>query len=132
MSDRVRTTISVDVEVLDVFKRLADMGGVSVGRFVGDWLADTADGAQHVAAELERAREASRGAIRDIHAKLGVRDVLDMIGDKDQPSAATGRMLDAQQPAAGSAQWLGRSAAPSSNTGLKSPRAKKKAVEGNT
>lgn len=124
MSERVRTTISVDSEVLQVFKGLADMGNVSVGRFIGDWLADTADGAQHVAVELELAREASRGAIRDIHAKLGVGDVARMVGQAlpasepaPRPPAAAARTDTA--PARGSG-------APSSNTGLKSPGSGKK------
>lgn len=125
MSERVRTTISVDSEVLQVFKGLADMGNISVGRFIGDWLADTADGAQHVAVELERAREASRGAIRDIHAKLGVGDVARMVSQASPAAEPAPR-----PPAAGArtdaAPAQGSGVAPSSNTGLKSPGPGKK------
>ena len=123
MSERVRTTISVDVDVLATFKKLADMGEVSVGRFIGDWLADTADGAEHVALELVRAKEASKGVLRDIHMRLGVSDVRSMVAA--QEAAPTSKLRAAEVRPHGSGQD-----APSSNTGLKSGRQGKKVVGG--
>lgn len=115
MSERVRTTISVDPDVLATFKRLADLGQVSVGRFIGDWLSDTADGAEHVALELSRAKEASRGVLRDLHVRLGVSEVRSMVAAAAQDVQGAQRPV---RPAQGSGQD-----APSSNTGLKSSSA---------
>jgi hypothetical protein len=58
MGERVRTTISVAPEVLEVFKQMAAAGGVSTSRAMGDWLADTVDGAQFVSAKVQEARKA--------------------------------------------------------------------------
>lgn len=131
MVERVRTTISVDDDVLAIFKSIADTSGVSVGRFIGDWLADTSDGAQHVAAELARAREASRGAIRNIHAKLGVGDVIAMVANAE-PSLQADQVQGAQRRVPGQPAGMVLPVAPSSNTGLKSPRSGKKVTGGNS
>ena len=45
MSARTRTTISLPVETLEVFKCMSEITGVSVSRCIGDWLADTQDAA---------------------------------------------------------------------------------------
>lgn len=126
MSTRVRTTISVDAEVLATFKKLADLGEVSVGRFIGDWLADTADGAEHVALELVKVKEASKGVFRNIHLKLGVADVRSLVGGPD----AAPRTTERSEAVAVRQEGQGEDA-PSSNTGLKSTHQVKKVTGGN-
>lgn len=126
MSERVRTTISVDADVLATFKKLADLGEISVSRFIGDWLADTADGAQHVAIELLRAKEASKGLLRGIHMQLGVGDVRAMVS---APEDAT-RSTEPREGGAARPEGSGHGA-PSSNTGLKVGRQAKKVAGGN-
>lgn len=66
--ERIRTTISVDPEVYEIFKRMAEAGGMSVSRCMGEWLADTADGAQMVAIKMQEAREAPMKVMREFQA----------------------------------------------------------------
>ena len=69
-SSRVRTTISVDPEVLMIFTQMADAGGMSVGRCIGEWLADTADGAQMIAQKMIDARRAPMVVMRELQAEM--------------------------------------------------------------
>lgn len=112
MTDRIRTTISVPQDVYEVFKQMADASGTSVSRCMGDWLADTAEGAQHVSMQLQRAREVSKIGIKELHAALK--------GDFMQVAMAEGVVpqqtdSDRRPPRAAAVP-----PAPSSNTGLKS------------
>jgi hypothetical protein len=66
--NRVRTTITIDPEVLEIFKRMAASARISVGRAIGDWCADTADGAQFVAAKMEQARKEPQLVMREMQA----------------------------------------------------------------
>ena len=59
-TETIRVTVPVSKEVQEVFKRIADASGSSVGRSMGDWLADTLDAAQTMADLIERA-ESSLG-----------------------------------------------------------------------
>lgn len=43
MSDRIRLTISVEPEVHAIFSKMAEASGMSLGKCMGDWLADTAE-----------------------------------------------------------------------------------------
>lgn len=104
MSDRIRTTISVDPEVYGVFKRMADAAGMSVSRTMGDWLADTAEGAQFVALKMAEARSAPMTVMRELHAM----------------SSGTGDMIQAEMERMRKASLA--SSAPSSNTGRNSPK----------
>jgi hypothetical protein len=112
MADRIRTTISVAPEVHAIFVRMAEAAGISVSRCMGDWLADTAEGAQFVAHKMEEARKAPKLVMREMqaYAKGMVKEV-DAITDQMRRQAlASERAAAAGVPA------------PSSNTGLKSPR----------
>lgn len=119
-TDRVRTTISLDPEVHEIFKRMAELTRTSVSRCMGEWLADTADGAQFVAAKMAEARNAPMTVMREMQAMaVGLQDEVDktmagMRSEKLRPKAE-GAVL------ASAAASPGRSRAPSSHTGLKSP-----------
>ena len=113
--ERVRLTISVSPEVHATFQRMAAATGVSLGRAMGDWLADTHEAAQFMANAVERAREAPKLALRELHGIL--------LGTADE----TAQALDAMRR--GAVGW-GRAVParpqpsatpPSSNTGGKSP-----------
>jgi hypothetical protein len=120
-TERVRTTISVDPEVLEVFRQMAEAAGVSVSRCMGDWLADTVDSAQLVAQKMQEARRAPAKVMREMQAMLHgaheeAGDVLNLI------RAGVGL------PAGGAGRPTGRPggpAAPSSNTGRNSPKGRK-------
>lgn len=100
--DRIRLTISVSPEVHEVFSRMAEAGGMSLGRCMGDWLADTLDGAQFVAQKMEEARKAPRVVMREMQSMArGLMDEVD---------------------GAAQAQRAAPSSPPSSNTGGKVPR----------
>ena len=53
----VRTTITVDADVLEVFQRLASVTGMSQSKAIGEWLADTVDAALTMADLMEKARQ---------------------------------------------------------------------------
>ena len=56
MSEVIRTTVPVTFEVHQAFKRLADAQGISLGRAMSNWLTDTADTAEMVAAQMVKAK----------------------------------------------------------------------------
>lgn len=66
--ERIRLTITVTPEVHEVFSRMAETAGMSLGRCMGDWLADTLDGAQFVALKMEQARQSPKLAMRELQA----------------------------------------------------------------
>lgn len=71
----VRVTVPVAPDVLEAFKRLAAAQGVSVGRAMGEWLADTVDGVGYMTDLLEKARKAPHLAVRELHAyAMGLTD----------------------------------------------------------
>ena len=72
----VRVTVPVTPEVQAVFQRLAAASGMSTGRAMGEWLADTMEGALTMAELLEKARRAPKQAVSEIHAyALGLADM---------------------------------------------------------
>lgn len=88
MTDRIRLTISVTPEVHEVFGQIAAMAGVSLSRSMGDWLADTLEGAQFVALKMMEAKQAPSDVLRELHG-LGneleaerARDVATMLGQE--------------------------------------------------
>lgn len=112
MADRIRITVAVDPEVLDVFKTMADTSGVSVSRCIGDWLDDTADAAKFVSQRVIEAREAPMTVMRELHARIkGTSVVLD---DTMAAMRQVARERRRAQPGADAER-----SAPSSNTGLK-------------
>lgn len=114
MNERVRTTVSIDPAVLEVFRGMADASGLSVSRCLGDWLADTVDGAQLVAKKMQEARRAPVTVMREVQAMLhGASEEAGVVlaGLRARKSGPDGPQ--ARRPA---------KSAPSSNTGLKSPQ----------
>jgi uncharacterized protein YbjQ (UPF0145 family) len=126
---RIRTTISVDKDVHEIFVRMAETAGMSVSRCMGEWLGDTADGAQFVAEKMAAARKAPMQVMREMQAmSKGLQDGVEETM-KEMRQRARGDALVA--PGARAAASPPRSKAPSSNTGLKEntklPRGKKAA-----
>lgn len=76
--ERIRLTITVDPEVHEAFQHMAQASSMSIGRCMGEWLADTVDGARFVTAQLVRAREAPRQVVKEIRQMaLGSVDLAD-------------------------------------------------------
>lgn len=118
--ERIRLTITVTPEVHAIFTQMAEASGLSLGRCMGDWLQDTAEGAQFVAQKMAEARKAPMSVMRELQALA--RGVVDA-GD-----AAAERMRAAER----ASRALRGAAAPpplppSSNTGGKVTRTRGKA-----
>jgi len=115
---RVRTTISLDSEVYEIFKRMADISDVSISRCMGNWLAETADGAQFVTQKMVEVRKAPMDAMREFHLFADTSDdVVRSVVARAKEKGQTGPRAAAQRAARAGAG----PSAPSSNTGLKSP-----------
>lgn len=72
----IRVTVPVTPEVQAAFQRLASVSGMSTGKAMGDWLADTMEGALTMADMLEKARRAPKQAVSEMHAyALGLADM---------------------------------------------------------
>ena len=70
-----RISVPVSAEVLEVFQKLAKAGNMSTGRAIAEWLSDTVEAAEFMAATLERARAAPKVVMREMHAyALGLAD----------------------------------------------------------
>lgn len=75
-TETIRVTVPVSKEVQEVFKRIAEASGSSVGRSMGDWLADTMEAAATMADLMERARKQPLLVARELHSyALGVTDL---------------------------------------------------------
>jgi hypothetical protein len=113
MADRIRLTITVTPEVHEVVSRMAEAGGLSLGKCMGEWLGDTIDGAQFVAQKMQEARKAPRVVMREMQAfSRG------LVSDVDAAAAEVRRTGTQGAAAPRSAQ----PSPPSSNTGGKVPR----------
>ena len=72
----IRVTVPVTPEVQAAFQRLAAASGMSTGKAMGEWLADTMEGALTMADMLEKARRAPKQAASEMHAyALGLADM---------------------------------------------------------
>ena len=121
---RIRTTISVDREVHQIFVRMAEAGGMSVSRCMGEWLSDTSEGAMFVAQKMVDARKAPKMVMREMQAMASglqeeVSNTMKMMQEMARKEARSA--LPEPSPTSSAP-----SQAPSSLTGLKSPRAKAK------
>lgn len=115
MTDRIRTTISIKPEVLEVFRRMAEAGNMSVSRAMGEWLDDTADAAQLIVLKMEEAKKAPMRVMRELQAMVaGMSDQVDTDMEKVRQMTRRGACGAAPAGAAGAP-------APSSNTGLNTP-----------
>lgn len=63
---RTRTTITIEPHVLEMYQRVAKASRQSVSRCMGDWLADTADGAMAIALQAEKARTRPLQAMHEL------------------------------------------------------------------
>jgi len=113
MTERIRLTITITPEVHALFSRMAETGGVSLGRCIGDWLENTSEGAEFVANEARKVRELPKRVLEDMGAlSRGI----------DRIATAEARRTWPVDTAAQAAASAGRAVkAPSSNTGLNPP-----------
>lgn len=63
-----RVTVPVSLDVLQAFQELASVSGVSTGKAMGDWLADTLDGVSLMTDLLRKAKEAPRLAALEMQS----------------------------------------------------------------
>lgn len=86
----VRVTVPVRQDVLESFRRLASVQGISTGKAMGDWLADTVDAVHSMTSVLEKARSAPRLAAMELNAyALGLADMTsELIEQVRKPAAA--------------------------------------------
>jgi hypothetical protein len=142
---QVRVTVPVAPDVLEAFQRLAAVSGMSTGKAMGEWLADTLDGVSMMTELLDKAKQAPRLAARELHAYAQgltglTSDLIEEIKGKSAEAApGTGGKRSATVPGAASAQRMKvvleetkqRSrrtlTPPVSNTGGKVPKTRKKA-----
>lgn len=72
----IRVTVPVTPQVQEVFKRLSIASGVSMGKAMGDWLADTSDAALAMADLMEKARQQPKLVASQLHGyALGLTDM---------------------------------------------------------
>ena len=89
----VRVTVPVTPEVQEAFQRLAVASGMSTGKAMGEWLQDTLEGALAMAEMLEKARQAPKRAVRQMHSyALGLTDLTgDLMDELASKSAGAGK-----------------------------------------
>lgn len=114
MPQQVRVTVSIDEEALKVYKGMAQVSGISLSRCMGEWLADTADGAQMITVKLSEARKAPQRVLNEMLAMTaGLRDTVLSVKHSTRNSEGVAR------PPKGAGLPL---SPPLSNTGVKVPR----------
>ena len=103
----IRVTVPVTPEVQAAFQRLAAASGMSTGKAMGEWLADTVEGAVTMAELLEKARRAPKQAVSELHAyALGLADMTtDLMASlrKGSGKGKTGAAAEAQAERASAA-----------------------------
>jgi hypothetical protein len=78
-----RVSVPVSGETLEVFKRLAKASNQSTGTAIAEWLSDTVEAAELMAATMERARAAPKVVTAELHAMmLGLADHTKELQDK--------------------------------------------------
>lgn len=122
-TDRIRTTISLDPAVHAIFVTMAEASGTSVSRCMGDWLADTAEGAQFVAGKMQEARRAPKTVMREMQAMTaGLQDLFSAeIGQGRRKGAGGLPPAGGTRALAPISRLLGQEP-PCSPTGVKSPQ----------
>lgn len=66
--ERIRFTITVEPEVHAAFQEMAEAGGQSLSRAVGDWLRDTTAASRFVAQKMRELRLSPAMAMKELHA----------------------------------------------------------------
>ena len=98
----IRVTVPVTPEVQAAFQRLAAASGMSTGKAMGEWLADTMEGAVTMAEMLEKARRAPKQAVSEMHAyALGLADMTSDLMDNLRRRSGKGKTGAAVEPAGG-------------------------------
>jgi len=121
-TDRIRTTISLSPEVLEIFKRMADGSNTSVSRCMGDWLENTAEAAEMITLKVEEARRAPMRAVQEMLALVGgIPGTGDESGEYGVSKRRRGREGGAAAPPSGPAAARSALEPPSSNTGVLVP-----------
>ena len=125
-----RISVPVDDETMAVFQRLAKAGNMSTGKAMAEWLRDTVEAAELMAATMERARAAPKVVTAELHAMmLGMADQTKELQDKFAKYRGS---IDGG-PSGGKRSATGGTAAvipPSCNTGGKVTGAKKRKPAG--
>lgn len=119
MSDRIRLTISVTPEVHEVFSRMAETSGMSLGKCMGDWLTDTIEGAQFVATKMAEARSAPKTVMREFQAMT--RGLVDEVDSAVDQLRKGGWQMPARGGGAGTGGKRPAALPPSSPTGVNTP-----------
>ena len=113
----IRLTISVTPEVHEIFQRLAKGSSMSISRTRGDWLRDTADGAEFLALKVEQARSAPSVVMREMQAfALGAADEAGAVVEHLRRKGQEARRAQVAQRGRGGISDL---SPPCSNTGGK-------------
>ena len=119
MAERIRLTITVTPQVHDTFQQMAEISGRSLGRCMGDWLEDTAEGAQLTVHQMQELRLApARAQAAFLHEAASHKSFMSMVHDQEE--------LLSRAPRSGAPTAAPPLRAPSSNTGLKSPPPRKR------
>ena len=124
-----RVSVPVSAEVLEAFQRLAKASNTSTGRAIAEWLSDTVEAAQFMAAKMEQARSAPKAVMREMHAyALGMVDetstLMRQITEKGKAARAVAPG-QAQDGTGATVRAAATPAPPSCNTGGKLPKAKR-------
>lgn len=121
-TERVRTTISLSPEALEVFKRMADAGNMSVSRCMGDWLVDTSEAAEMLTVKMEEAKRAPMRVMREMRAMVaGMGLAVDEAEAEVRAHRARPRPPAAEARTDGAAHGAPARKPPSSNTGVLVP-----------
>jgi NTP pyrophosphatase (non-canonical NTP hydrolase) len=114
----IRLTITVTPEVHAAFDRLATASGMSMSKCMGEWLGDTLDAVEYTANMVEKARQAPKMVMRELHAyTLGLADET---GELLRKMKKRGSGDGGGRPK-GDANGAGAPVPPSCNTGGKVP-----------
>ena len=98
----IRVTVPVTPEVQAAFQRLAAASGMSTGKAMGEWLADTMEGAVTMAEMLEKARRAPKQAVSEMHAyALGLADMTSELMQTLRKGSGKGKTGAAVEPTVG-------------------------------
>lgn len=88
----IRLTITVTPEVHAAFERLSAASGNSMSRCMGEWLGDTLEAVDYTATLMEKARQAPKLVMREVHAyALGLADETGALLEKVRSEAGAGR-----------------------------------------
>lgn len=122
MTERIRTTISLTPEALEIFKRMADAGNMSVSRCMGDWLTDTAEAAEMITLKMEEAKKAPMRVMSEMRALVaGLADSVEEATEDARKALREGRAGGAAVPPSGPTEARLGAEPPSSNTGVLVP-----------